>query len=101
MTEALGRASDKQIDEIVVLLVASARTVEKMKGSTPKERMALAETYTSLNQQVNLLWLPMIGMGIKMVVTPEGDSKAVAYSVESGEPMMGTMEVHAFGERRK
>lgn len=101
MTAALGRATDEEIDAVAGLLLKQALAVRTMKNQPPSERMALANHYTQLRQQSDTLWMTMLGMGIKVVTTPEGEARAVGYMVETGEPAFGTIEVHPLDGKKK
>lgn len=93
---ALGRATDEQIEEVYELLREQAGTVRAMKGCTPAERMALAERYTNLKMRVEMLFATMLGLGIRMVVAPDGSAKGFGYVLTTGEPVIGSMEMTPF-----
>lgn len=101
MLEALGRVTDAQIDEVSGLLLKQALAVRSMRDQPPSERMKLAMLYTELRQKSDLIWMVMLGLSMKVVRTPEGDSKALAYSADTGEPVFGTMEFHPLDAEKK
>jgi len=87
MVEALGRATDAQLQAVADLLASQASTVRAMQDQPASGRLRLAEQYTQLRLQTDLRWLAVLGLGIKMVCAPDGTTKAVGYVAETGEPI--------------
>lgn len=88
MLRALAKASDEQIDTMATLVMKQAIAIRAMRDQPPEERMKLATVYTSLREESDTIWMDMLGLGVKMVATPDGAARGVAYDVETGAPLL-------------
>lgn len=101
MMKCLGEATDEQIEDVAKLVFQQVMTIRMMKDQPPNERMALANHYTQLRAKSDELWLGLLGIGMKIVTTPDGDARGFGFFQDTGEPIPQSIETHRLGEKTK
>lgn len=100
MMKCLGEATDEQIEDVAKLVFQQVMTIRMMKNQPPNERMALASHCTQLRAQSDAQWLALMGIGVKMVTTPDGDARGFGFFQDTGEAIPQVFETHHLGEKK-